>query len=245
MRVIIVDDEHLARAVLREYLATCAGVEIVGECANGFEAVKAIAELAPDLVFLDVQMPKLDGFEVVELAGSKTHYVFVTAFDQFALRAFEVHAIDYLLKPFSRQRLEQALGHARGHVLNPAQVAQLAAVVAEAARRHAPLERVLIRDGARVHVVPAADIDYIEAQDDYVQIRAGAKSWLKNQRLAELESQLDPAAFVRVHRSYIVNLARIRRIEQANKDSHCAVLDGGVRIPVSRSGYQKVRDLIR
>jgi len=242
MRVIIVDDEHLARGVLREHLAAHAGIEIVGECANGFEAVKAIAELQPDLVFLDIQMPKLDGFEVAELAGSGTRYVFVTAYDQFALRAFEIHAIDYLLKPFSRERLAQALAHARERIGKPAQVQ---ALLQEAAQRHAPLERVLIRDGARVHVVPAADIAWIEAQDDYVQITAAGKAYLKSQTLAELEAQLDPAVFLRIHRSYIVNLGCIRRIEPAGKDSHCAVLDGGVRIPISRSGYQKVRDLIR
>jgi two-component system, LytTR family, response regulator len=241
MRVILVDDEHLARAVLREYLAGHPDIEIVGECANGFEAVKAIAELQPDLVFLDIQMPKLDGFEVAELAGVVTRYVFVTAYDQFALRAFEIHAVDYLLKPFGRERLAQALAHARAHAGKPE---QLQALVQQAATRHAPLERVLIRDGARVHVIAATEIDWIEAQDDYIRITAGGKGWLKSQRLSELEAQLDPAAFLRIHRSYIVNLARIRRIEPAGKDSHCAVLDNDVRIPISRSGYQKVRELI-
>ena len=196
MRVLIVDDEQLARMLLREFLAGHADIEIVGECANGFEAVKAIAEHDPDLVFLDIQMPKLDGFEVVELAGSKPHYLFATAYDQFALRAFEVHAIDYLL----------------------------------------------IRDGARVHVVPAAEIDYIEAQDDYVQIAAGAKTWLKNQRLSELEGQLDPGAFLRIHRSYIVKVGAIARIEAVSKDSHCAVLHSGARLPISRGSYAKVRE---
>jgi two-component system LytT family response regulator len=241
MRVLIVDDEHLARALLREYLGAEPGIEIVGECANGFEAVKAIAELEPELVFLDIQMPRLDGFEVAELAGDKTRYLFVTAYDQFALRAFEVHAVDYLLKPFSRERLGQALAHARSLAGGAAQVRPL---LAGAARRDGPLERVLIRDGARVHVVPAASIDYIEAQDDYVCIHAEGKSYLKNQPLSELEGQLDPALFVRVHRSYIVSVGAIRRIEQASKDSHCAVLDGERRIPVSRSGYQKVRELV-
>jgi two-component system LytT family response regulator len=252
MRVIIVDDELLARAVLREHLAGQPGVDIVGECANGFEAVKAIAELAPDLVFLDIQMPKLDGFEVVELAGTNAQYVFVTAYDQFALRAFEVHALDYLLKPFSRERLEQALAHARTRLGSPQAGASASeaveaarAAALEAGRRRAPLERILIRDGTRVQVIPAASIDYIEAQDDYVQVCSGGKGWLKSQRLAELEEQLDPGTFVRVHRSYIVSLAAIERIEQAGKDSHCAVLRGGARIPVSRSGYQKLRDLIR
>jgi two-component system LytT family response regulator len=248
MRVIIVDDELLARAVLREHLAGQPGVEIVGECANGFEAVKAIAELGPDLVFLDIQMPRLDGFEVVELAGAKSQYVFVTAYDQFALRAFEVHALDYLLKPFSRERLEQALAHARARLGSPQAGAAASGAVSaalDAAQRRAPLQRILIRDGTRVQVIPAASIDYIEAQDDYVQVCAAGRAWLKSQRLAELEEQLDPGAFVRVHRSYIVSLAAIERIEQAGKDSHCAVLRGGARIPVSRSGYQKLKELIR
>jgi two-component system LytT family response regulator len=248
MRVIIVDDEMLARAVLREYLEEYFDIEILAECANGFEAVKAIAELAPDLVFLDIQMPKLDGFEVVELAGAKTQYVFVTAYDQFALRAFEVHALDYLLKPFARERLAQAVAHARERLGSPrAGAAALDALAAagEAAQRRTPLERILIRDGARVQVIPAAQIDYIEAQDDYVQVVADGRAWLKSQRLSELEEQLDPGAFLRVHRSYIVSLAAIERIDPSGKDGHCAVLRGGARIPVSRSGYQKLRELMR
>jgi two-component system LytT family response regulator len=248
MRVIIVDDELLARAVLREYLGEYPDIEILAECANGFEAVKAIAERAPDLVFLDIQMPKLDGFEVVELAGAKTQYVFVTAYDQFALRAFEVHALDYLLKPFSRERLAQAVAHARVRLGSPrAAAAALDALAAagEAAQRRTPLERILIRDGARVQVIPAAQVDYIEAQDDYVQVVADGRAWLKSQRLSELEEQLDPGAFLRVHRSYIVSLAAIERIDPSGKDGHCAVLRGGARIPVSRSGYQKLRELMR
>lgn len=245
MRVLIVDDEHLARALLREYLADHADVEIVGECANGFEAVKAIGELDPELVFLDIQMPKLDGFEVVELAGSKPHYVFATAYDQFALRAFEVHAIDYLLKPFSRERLAQALAHARSRQPQAAQTQALDAVVQEAARRHGHLERILIKDGVRVHVVQAGTVDYIEAQDDYVQVHAAGRGWLKHQRLSELETQLDPQVFVRIHRSYIVNLGAIARIEPASKDNYCAVLKDGAKLPISRSGYARVRELMR
>ncbi|WP_137171880.1 LytTR family DNA-binding domain-containing protein [Massilia sp. HP4] len=241
MRTLIVDDEHLARALLREYLAAHPDVEIVGECANGFEAVKAIAEHAPDLVLLDIQMPKLDGFEVVELAGSKPHYVFATAYDQFALRAFEVHAVDYLLKPFSRERLAEALAQVR---LRAPQPARIEAVVKEAQARQQPLERILIRDGARVHVVAVGSIDYIEAQDDYVQVCAGGKAYLKHQRLSELEAQLDGAVFVRIHRSYIVNVGAVERIEPVSKDNHCAVLKGGAKLPISRSGYQKVRELL-
>ena len=252
MRVIIVDDEHLARALLREYLGAWPDLEIVAECANGFEAVKAIAELRPDLVFLDIQMPKLDGFEVVELAAataSRTSYVFVTAYDQFALKAFEVRAIDYLLKPFSRERLAQALDSVRSRAAPPAQGEDVAREVAlevarEAARRKGVLERVLVRDGARVHVIPSTSIDWIEAQDDYVAISATGKTHLKNGRMAELEEGLDPALFLRVHRSYIVNVGAIARIEAPTRDSWCAVLKDGKRIPVSRSGYAKLRELM-
>ena len=249
MRVIIVDDEMLARGVVREYLAEHADVEVVAECANGFEAVKAITELAPDLVFLDIQMPKLDGFEVAELAGGKPRYIFATAFDQYAIKAFEFHALDYLLKPFSQQRFDQALAHARANlgkgVGNGAGDTAVENMVREAAGRNKPLGRVLIRDGAKVHVINSEKIEFIEAQDDYVQIRAEGKSYLKNQRLTELEGQLDAGQFLRIHRSYIVNIACVDRIEQATKDSHVAILKDGARIPVSRGGYQKIRDALQ
>lgn len=239
MRVIIVDDEDLARALVREFLARHADIEIVAECANGFDAVKAITELAPDLVLLDIQMPKLSGFDVVELAGAKARYIFVTAFDQYALKAFDIHAVDYLLKPFSQQRLDRALAHARAS----AGKGGVEAVVQEAALRNKPLERVLIRDGARVHIIAAAQIDYIEAQDDYVRISAGGKHYMKNQRLAQFESGLDPALFVRVHRSWMLRLGAIARIEQG-RDSHSAILKDGSVVPVSRGGYQKLRALL-
>ncbi|MES2296651.1 MAG: LytTR family DNA-binding domain-containing protein [Pseudomonadota bacterium] len=240
MRVIIVDDEELARAVLREYLGAHADIEIVAECANGFEAVKAIVECAPDLVLLDIQMPKLNGFEVVELAGGKPRYVFVTAYDQYALKAFEVHAIDYLLKPFSQQRLDQAIAHARAHAA-PARA--IAAMLVQGAPRQAQ-ERILIRDGARVHVVATASVAWIEAQDDYVQIHSDGKSYLKNQTLSELEATLDAASFVRIHRSFIVNIASVSRIEQQGRERHAAVLADGTRLPISRSGYPKLKEKI-
>jgi two-component system LytT family response regulator len=245
MRIIIVDDEMLARGVVREYLSEHADVEVVAECANGFEAVKAITELAPDLVFLDIQMPKLDGFEVAELAGSKTRYIFATAFDQYAIKAFEFHALDYLLKPFSQQRFDQALAHARANMSKSAGDAAVENMVREAAGRNKPLGRVLIRDGAKVHVINADKIEHVEAQDDYVQIRSEGKSYLKNQRMTELEAQLDGEQFLRIHRSYIVNIAFVDRIEQATKDSHVAILKDGSKIPISRSGYQKIRAVIQ
>ena len=240
MRTIIVDDESLARDVLREYLAAHADVEIVAECANGFEAVKAITELAPDLVLLDIQMPKLDGFEVVGLIGDKTRYIFVTAYDQYALKAFEVHALDYLLKPFSQQRLDDALAQARARPLAPPP----ASLVQEAGRRDGPLSRVLIREGSQVHVVASARVDYVEAQGDYIRIHADGKAYMKHQRLSELETQLDATRFLRLHRSFLVNIERIARIEQAAKDSHVAILADGTRIPFSRSAYQALKPLL-
>lgn len=256
MRIIIVDDEHLARALLREYLASEPGIEIVAECANGFEAVKAITELAPDLVLLDIQMPKLNGFEVVELASGRglaaPHYIFVTAFDQYALKAFEVHALDYLLKPFTRERLQQALSHARARLAPPVSPLEkgdprgqnVAALLNDVASQPGLLERILIRDGSRVQVIALAKVDYIEAQDDYIAIRSEGKSWLKSQRLSELETRLDARQFVRIHRSWIVNIAAVARIEASSKDSHVAVLQDGSKLPISRSGYQKVRGLV-
>jgi two-component system LytT family response regulator len=250
MRIIIVDDEALARGVVREYLAEHADVDVVAECVNGFEAVKAITELEPDLAILDIQMPKLDGFEVAELAAGKCRFMFATAFDQYAVKAFEYHALDYLLKPFSQQRFDQALAHARASLskadsTQPAAQQGLAEVVQEAAARKGPLGRVLIRDGAKVHVIAAEKIDYIEAQDDYVQIRTEGRSYLKNQRLSDLESQLEADKFLRIHRSYLLNIECMSRIEQAGKDSHVAVLKDGTKLPISRSGYQKLRSVIQ
>lgn len=253
MRIIIVDDEMLARGVVREYLESHPDVEVVAECANGFEAVKAITELGPDLAILDIQMPKLDGFEVAELVAGKCRIMFATAFDQYALKAFEYRALDYLLKPFSQERFDQAINHVRATLAQgdagKAQQEATRDVVRDAARdavaRGKPLGRVVIRDGAKVHVIASEKIDYIEAQDDYVQIHAEGKSYLKNQRLSDLESQLDADKFLRIHRSYLLNLECLARIEQAGKDSHVAVLKDGGKLPISRSGYQKVRSVMQ
>ncbi len=238
MRVLIVDDEELGRMMVREFLRPHPDIDILAECANGYEAVKAITEMQPDLVFLDIQMPKLNGFEVVELAGAKTHYIFCTAFDQYALKAFEIHALDYLLKPYTAERFNQALNHAR------ASLGQSQALPSQLRPSgEGPLNRILIRDGSKVHVIASEKVDFIEAQDDYVQVHSEGKSYLKNQRLSELESQLDPHLFLRIHRSYLLNLSRLARIEQVAKDSHNAILLDGSRLPISRSGYQKLKSM--
>ena len=243
MRVAIVDDEELARKLVREYLAQCEDVEIVAECANGFEAVKAVTEFKPDLLLLDIQMPRLDGFEVLELVGEEVAVIFITAYDTYALRAFDVHAIDYLLKPFSPERLHEALDRARALIGQKQPIA--AAHLSAAARPPGTyLERVAIRDGANVSVIPVAKIDYIEAQDDYVSFRAEGKRYLKQQTLSEVEGTLDPSHFVRIHRSYIVNLERVTKMEPYTKDSRIAILTNGKQLPVSRAGYQRLSEVL-
>jgi two-component system LytT family response regulator len=240
LRVVIVDDEEPARLAVRRDLEALGDIEILAECGNGFEAVKVVAELAPDLLLLDVQMPKLDGFEVLELVGRDVPVVFVTAYDEFALRAFEVHAIDYLLKPFSRERLAAAIERARARQARP----EPAALAAAARPAGAPLERVVIRDGANVHVLSVDKIDYIEAQDDYVAFRVGGRQLLKEQTLGDLEGQLDPRRFVRIHRSYLLNIERLAKVELYAKDSRIAILGDGTKLPVSRAGYQRLQALL-
>jgi len=240
MRVIIIDDEDLARGIVREYLAPHADIQIIAECSNGFDAVRAIAELKPDLVFLDVQMPKLNGFEVLDLLDVKPRVIFVTAYDSYAIKAFEVNAIDYLLKPYSRERFEKALVRVAGETLVESSDA-LANLTRNARSRAVPLERILVRDGSRVHVIPAPMVDHIEAQDDYVTIHSRGKKYLKLERLSELETALDPKQFVRIHRSHIVNIERLVRLETYAKDSRLVVLSDGTKLPVSRSGYEKLK----
>jgi two-component system LytT family response regulator len=243
LRVVIVDDEALARGYLRELLAGVAGVEVAAECANGFDAVKNITELKPDLVLLDIQMPKIDGFDVLELLGQPVPVIFVTAYDTFAIRAFEVHAVDYLLKPFGADRLASALERARERIRASEQPAG-DRIVKAAREAQKPLSRVLIRDRADVHVIPVEKIDYIEAQDDYVSVRVAGKNLLKEQTLAELESLLDPGRFVRIHRRYLLNLTRLSRIEQSATESRSAILTDGTELPISRSGYARLREML-
>ena len=245
MRVVIVDDEEPARLVLREYLDGEPDVAIVAECANGFEAVKAVAELKPDLVITDIQMPKLDGFEVLDLVGRDTNVIFATAYDEYALKAFEVHAIDYLLKPFSRDRLREAIARAQKRLAGERPARPDAGAVAAAARpANAWITRIVIRDGSEVHVVPIDRVDFVEAQDDYIAVHAGERTLLKDQTLGSLEAQLDARRFVRVHRSYLLNLDRLAKLEPATKDTKTAILRDGRRLPVSRSGYERLQKLL-
>jgi len=239
LKAVLVDDEELARGYLRELLASHPEIGVVAECANGFEAVKAVAETSPDLLFLDVQMPKLDGFEVLELIepSQAPVVIFVTAYDQYAMRAFDAHAVDYLLKPFSAERFERALERARARLGERRIPPALATEARPAGERP---QRLVVKDGTRVHVIPIAKLDYAAAQDDYVALHSEGKSYLKQQPIASVEALLDPASFVRIHRSVIVNLERISRIEPYGKESRIAILNDGTRLPISRSGYARL-----
>ncbi len=247
IRAVIVDDEELARRVLREFLAADPDIELVAECANGFDAVKVIGESAPDLVFLDVQMPKLDGFEVLELIGRQPAVIFVTAYDQYAMKAFDAHAVDYLLKPFSRDRFQTAIDRARQRVRTSEAAAPGPEPAELAAAARGPEQfayRIVVKDGTKVTIIPVDKLDYIEAQDDYVELHSQKKSYLKQQTISSLESTLNPKQFVRIHRSAIVNIERVNRIEPYSKDSRVAILTDGTQLPVSRSGYARLTALL-
>jgi two-component system LytT family response regulator len=261
--VLIVDDEEPARKLLRDYLTGVPDLDVLGECADGFEAVKRAADLDPDLLLLDIQMPKLDGFEVLELIEREIPVVFITAYDEYSIRAFDVHAVDYLLKPYSRERLLEAIERARqraalmrstrdaaketGQVAGPGPGAGILpeTTTARAIRQaRQPLERLLIRDGARIHVIPVASIHYIEAQDDYVSVVTKEQNLLKQQTLNEMEASLDARRFVRIHRSFLLNVEYLVKIEPYTKDTHVAILRGDAKLPISRSGYERLRKLL-
>jgi len=242
IRALIVDDEDLARHLVRELLKAHPEIEILAECANGFEAVKACAEHKPDLMFLDVQMPKLTGFDVLELIGCDVSVIFTTAYDQYAMRAFEVHAVDYLLKPIGRERFEEALQRAKSRLGEKLPAPH--DLAAAARPPHQFLERLVVKDGTRVTLIPAAKLDYVEAQDDYVALASQGKKHLKQQSIASLEACLDPECFIRIHRSYIVNLERVARIELYAKDSRIAILTDNTRLPVSRAGFGRLKALL-
>jgi len=243
IRAVIVDDEDLARAIAREFLSAHADIEVVAECANGFECVKTVQDFKPDLLLLDIQMPKLDGFEALELLDAeRLAVVFLTAYDQYAMRAFEIHAVDYLLKPFSKDRFDAAIGRARARLgQSPPRAADLAAAARPPGQF---LERIVVQDGARVHVVAADKLDWVEAQDDYVSLHSQGREYLKQQTISSLEERLDPSRFLRIHRSVIVNLERVARIEPYTKDSRLAILADGTKLPVSRAGYARLKELL-
>jgi two-component system, LytTR family, response regulator len=242
--VVIVDDEALARSLVRQLLAAHPDVRVLAECANGFEAVRAVAETKPDVLFLDVQMPELDGLEVLELidrdAAGRPAVIFVTAYDRYALKAFDANAVDYLLKPFDRARFDTALERARTRL-----TAGALPPVASLGPRDAPLRRVVVKDGVTVTVLPVEKIDYVKAEDDYVLLFSAGRNHIKKQTLASLEDALPKERFVRIHRSYLLNVDRLLRVEGSPTGATTAVLTDNVRLPVSRAGAQRIRALLR
>ncbi|HYN40297.1 MAG TPA: response regulator [Thermoanaerobaculia bacterium] len=241
LRVVIVDDEELARSLVREHLAAHPDVQVVSECANGLEAIEAVAAHAPDLLFLDVQMPRLTGFETLELLEPRPAVVFVTAYDRHAVKAFEVNAVDYLLKPFSKERFDAALAKARALLAAGARGPEPAALAAAARPEGAPLERIAVREGTRVTLLPVDTVEWAKAEDDYVLIRSGGRNHLKHQTLADLAAQLPATRFVRVHRSWVLNVGRLSSLEEGKT----AVMADGERVPVSRSGAARLKEILR
>jgi two-component system LytT family response regulator len=239
---LLIDDEPLARSLLNEYLEDFPQIQVVQECNDGFEGLKAIMQHRPQLIFLDVQMPKINGFEMLELIDEPPAVIFVTAFDEYAIRAFEQHAIDYLLKPFSKERFAKAISK---FLEQPGSAPQISAeVYSQMAVSLQQRQRIVVKNAGKIKIIPVEDVQYIEAADDYVKICTREGGFLKNRTMAHFTALLDPAQFVRTHRSFIINVQYITRIEPYEKENHLAILKEGGRIPVSKSGYVKLKEVL-
>lgn len=242
MKAIIIDDESLARGIIKEYLQSYPAIDIMLECENGYEGLKAIQQHGPDLVFLDIQMPKISGFEMLELIEQPPSVIFTTAFDEYAMKAFETHAIDYLLKPFSQERFDKAMEKFIG--LRQGGGKPIDALLGTAAQSPLQNERIVVKSGSKIRIIPVQDIRYIEAADDFVKIHTQEGAFLKNRTMAHLEKVLDARYFVRCHRSFIVNIQEITRIDPYEKEGHIAVLRSGDKVPMSKNGYARMREAL-
>jgi two-component system LytT family response regulator len=244
-RALIIDDEPLARMVVKEYLQNFDQIELIQECSDGFEGLKAIQQYQPDLIFLDVQMPKINGFEMLELVEQSPAVIFTTAFDEYAIKAFEAHAVDYLLKPFSKDRFNKAIEKflaTAPEKHTPKQTEEL--LETAASQSPAQHERIVVKTGTKVKIIPVADVEYLQADDDYVSVFTKEGSYLKNKTMNFFEQTLDARQFVRVHRSYIIAIQQITRIDPYEKDAHLAILKSGAKIPVSKTGYVKLKQVL-
>jgi len=246
IRTIIIDDETPAREIIRHYLKELDYIDIIAECADGFTGLKTITMMKPDLVFLDIQMPRLTGIEMLEVMTEKPEVIFSTAYDQFAIRAFELNAVDYLLKPFAKRRFLDAVKKATDRIRagsgNTEPANQILAKLPEPV---SPVSRVVVRKGNAINLIPVEQIRFVEAQDDYVMIHHTGGKALKQQTMKYYEDNLPGTDFVRIHRSYIVRVQEINRIEPYGKDTHVALLKSGDKLPVSRSGYQLLREELK
>lgn len=239
-KAVIIDDEPLAREIVKEYLSSFPQVQVMQECGDGFEGLKAIQQHQPDIVFLDVQMPKINGFEMLELVEELPAVIFTTAFEEHAIRAFEVNAIDYLLKPFSKERFDKALQKwLDRHAADELQ--QTTALLETAAASPTQSNRVVVKINGKIKIIPVMDIHYLEAADDYVKIVTPEGTFLKNKTMQFFEKSLDPQQFARVHRSYMLNVNQVTRIEPYEKENHLAILKTGAKVPVSKTGYPRLK----
>ncbi|MEP6844956.1 MAG: LytTR family transcriptional regulator DNA-binding domain-containing protein [Panacibacter sp.] len=243
MKAIIIDDEPLARSIVKEYLQQHPEIELVQECNDGFEGVKAISQHQPDLIFLDIQMPKINGFEMLELIDHPPQVIFTTAFDEYAIKAFETHAVDYLLKPFSKDRFDKAL-QKLVQLQQKNDTEKTKEVLEDVAKSPVQSNRVVLKDGGKIKIIPVTQIQYLEAADDYVKIHTAEGAFLKKKTMQFFEDSLAPFHFVRVHRSYLINTQLITRIDVHEKDSHLVLLSTGTRIPVSKQGYAKLKEVL-
>ena len=241
INAVIIDDEPLARSIVKEYLQHHKNINVVQECNDGFEGVKAIAQHKPDLVFLDIQMPKITGFEMLELVDAPPAVIFTTAFDEYAIKAFEAHAIDYLLKPFSKERFDKAIEKCLEQMNNNKTKEKTVDLMEVAVKQPEEQTRVVVKNGTNIKIIPVQDINYLEAYDDYVKIFTKDGYSLKKKTMNYFEQTFDPKQFVRVHRSYLVQVSQITRIEAMEKESHIALLKSGAKIPLSKSGYAKLK----
>ena len=244
IKVVIIDDEPLARSMVSEYLQQYQEVKVVQECGDGFEGLKAIQQQQPDLIFLDIQMPKINGFEMLELLEQPPAVIFTTAFDAYAIKAFDIHAIDYLLKPFSKARFDQAMQKWMEQYKTGTIQEQVKKMLEQVPTSPAYQHRIVVKVGGKIRIIPVHDIQYLEAADDYVKINTAEGYFLKTKTMSYFEQSMDPQQFVRTHRSFIVNIQLITRIDPYEKDGHLAILKTGGKIPVSKTGYAKLKQVL-
>lgn len=241
-KIIIIDDEPLARTIVKEYLKSHIGLDVVAECDNGYQGMKAIMQHQPDLIFLDIQMPKINGFEMLELIDQPPPVIFTTAFDEFAIKAFEANSIDYLLKPFDKKRFDKAIEKWNKQKEQGNEDRGVVGLMESPQKQKEEGRRVVVKNGAEIEIIPVQDIAYFEAYDDYVKIYTAKGYHLKKKTMTYYEETLDPSKFLRTHRSYLINLEQLTRIEPLEKNTYIAILKDGKKIPVSRSGYLKLKE---
>jgi len=246
LQTLIIEDEELARNLLRSYLKDHPDIEIIGECENGFDGVKAINEKKPDLVFLDIQMPKITGFEMIELLDFKPQIIFTTAYDQYALKAFEMNAVDYLLKPFSKDRMMAAIDKVKHRILTEENNEEKLEELSNFRPGEAFIDRIVVKDRHKIHIITVDKIRYIESLDDYVMIYTTDGRHMKQKTMKYFEENLDPKNFIRIHRSYIVQVDNIAEIQQYEKESYIVILKdtAKTKLKVSKTGYKKIKEVL-